>query len=78
MAVWRAIGLPWVPELDEAPATGLAAPDRFALEGIERVQGVMTPAAMLWPAFTEFCRAHGLANPGKGSFQTRFGRMGFA
>lgn len=82
MAVWRAIGLPWVPELDDAPTSGLAAPDdavaRFALEGIERVQGVMTPDAMLWPAFMEFCLARGLVDPGKGSFQTRFGRMGFS
>lgn len=80
-ALWRHLGLPWVGEMDPSGAILAEADDavaRFAVEGIERVRGVVTPAAMLWPAFAAFCKRHDLANPGENSFLTRFGRMGFA
>lgn len=80
-ALWRHLGLPWVLEMDPRGAL-LAEEDdavgRFAVEGIEKVRGVVTPAAMLWPAFCAFCQRHDLVNPGEKSFLTRFGRMGFA
>lgn len=79
-ALWRRLGLPWVDEMDPRGLT--AAEDdavaRFAVEGVERVSNVATPAASLWPAFAAFCTRNDLANPGEHSFFTRFGRMGFA
>ncbi|MFG1414038.1 phage antirepressor N-terminal domain-containing protein [Xanthobacter sp. VTT E-85241] len=80
-ALWRHLGLPWVGEMDPSGAILAEADDavaRFAVEGIERVRGVVTPAAMLLPAFSAFCKRRDLANPGENSFLTRFGRMGFA
>ena len=81
-ALWRAVGLPWVAEMDEPGAPlGFDAADPvalFARDGVERVAGVVTPAAMLWPAFQAFCRDHALTPPSQESFQARFGRMGFA
>lgn len=80
-ALWRAVGLPWVAEMDEPGAPlGFDAADPvalFARDGVERVAGVVTPAAMLWPAFQAFCRDHALTPPSQESFQARFGRMGF-
>lgn len=80
-ALWRAVGLPWVAEMEEAGEPfGFDAADpvaRFARDGVERVPGVVTPAAMLWPAFQTFCRDHALTPPTQESFQARFGRMGF-
>lgn len=86
LAVWRAIGLPWVPELEEAPAPtrgaatlpGDDAVMRFAVEGVERVEGVRTPSPMLWAAFCQFCAVHGLENYGERSFFVRFAKAGFA
>lgn len=80
-ALWRVIGLPWVAEMEEgSEPIGFDAADpvaRFARERVERVPGVVTPAAMLWPAFQAFCRDHALSPPSQESFQARFGRMGF-
>jgi prophage antirepressor-like protein len=80
-ALWRAVGLPWVEEMEEAGTPiGFDVTDpvaRFARDGVERVSGVVTPAAMLWPAFQAFCRDHALSPPSQESFQARFGRMGF-
>lgn len=80
-ALWRVIGLPWVAEMEEAGAPiGFDVTDPvacFARDGVERVPGVVTPAAMLWPAFQAFCRDHALTPPTQESFQARFGRMGF-
>jgi prophage antirepressor-like protein len=77
----RAVGLPWVAEMEEVgQPLGFDAADpvaRFARDGVERVPGVVTPAAMLWPAFQAFCRDHALTPPTQESFQARFGRMGF-
>lgn len=81
LSVWREVGLPWVPELETAPAVPMApgedAVSRFAVEGLERAPGVMTPGAALYHAYRSFCIRHGLANTGEASFFTRFARMGF-
>lgn len=78
-ALWRAVGLTWVAEMDEASTGSIAVDDavvRFARECLERVPGVVTPAAMLWPAFEAFCTEEGLALPSRAAFHTRFGRLG--
>ncbi|WAC26429.1 phage antirepressor N-terminal domain-containing protein [Ancylobacter sp. SL191] len=84
VAVWRRLGLPWVPELAGTKRVTIEQAEddedavaRFAIEGIEKVRGVVTPAAMLWPAFAAYCARTGLHNPGQQSFATRFGKMGF-
>ncbi|GGF56597.1 hypothetical protein GCM10007301_15340 [Azorhizobium oxalatiphilum] len=80
-ALWRHLGLPWVNEMGPRGAAVADEDDavaRFAVGGIERVSGVVTPAAMLWPAFCAFCRREDLVNPGERCFFTRFGRMGFS
>ncbi|MBS7699161.1 hypothetical protein KIO76_18055 [Chelatococcus sp. YT9] len=80
LAVWRAVGLPWVPELDDAPKLAHDETDsvaRFAIEGIERVPGVYTPSHVFARAYIEFCTAHGLEISSQRSYETRFGRMGF-
>ncbi len=78
-ALWRHLGLPWVSEMEPRGAVFAQEDDavaRFAMDGIEKVRGVVTPAAMLWPAFCAFCLHHDLVNPGEKSFFTRFGRLG--
>lgn len=83
LAIWRVIGLPWVPELEAAAATGRNGEPtdsvaQFAVDGIERAPGVSTPAAALWQAYSAFCTARGLENLGERSFLTRFASIGFA
>ncbi len=82
LALWRNSGLLWVPELEsdavlkaESETDSVAL---FAREGIEPAPGVMTPAAMLVPAYMQFCAARNTPAYGAASFQTRFGKMGFA
>lgn len=81
LALWRNIGLPWVPELEnEAVLKSEQSTDSvalFAREGLEPAPGVLTPAAMLVPAYMQFCAVRNIAPYGDASFQTRFGRMGF-
>lgn len=83
-ALWRELGLP-CPAALECDGTPLAACDdehdmvaRFALEAIEKAPGIITPARTLWLAFTAWCEAANVINPGQNIFQTRFGRLGFA
>lgn len=84
LALWRQIGLPWVPELEaDAGPAALAADGTdpvalFAREEIERAPGVLLPARALWPAYVAFCNRRDFEPGGQASFQTRFGRMGFA
>jgi hypothetical protein len=82
LAIWRAIGLPWVAEFDQ-PATLEADTDAdpvaiFAREAIECAPGVIMPNAALYPAFADFCRRRGLHAAGANSFLIRFARMGFS
>lgn len=81
LALWRTIGLPWVSELEsetvlkaESETDSVAL---FAREGIEPASGVMTPAAMLVPAYIQFCAGRQLPAYNQTSFQMRFARMGF-
>jgi hypothetical protein len=81
LALWRMIGLPWVPELEDAPQIDAGADidpvALFAREGVVAATGVMTPANMFYPAFVAFCHDRKLTEYSQRSFETRFGRMGF-
>ncbi len=83
LAIWRMVGLPWTPELEPEAETALAgdeAPDtvaRFAIEGIERAPGVVTPANMLWSAYLAFCGRNGLEPVTLTAFGRRFSSLGF-
>lgn len=82
LAIWKQIGLPWSPELEQQIEAKTAnegdAVARFALEAIEKTPGIITTPETLWLAFAVWCEAEGIHNFGKKSFQTRFGRLGFA
>lgn len=83
ISIWRRLGLPWVAELEPAPVKDLAADDavdpvaRFALEGVERRQGVATPCHVLFTAFAAFCAAQRLVVCTERSFFMRFATFGF-
>lgn len=83
--LWAIMGLPDPGEdpHDETGALGPAtdphdAVGRFALEGIERVDGVATKAADLWEPFVRFCHAHRLVRPTQTAFFMRLRALGFS
>jgi prophage antirepressor-like protein len=79
-ALWKALGLPWVAEMDEdaaAPTQDIGGIGRFVAERLERQAGVVTPASVLWSAYLEWCAASGVAPATQTMFGLRLPAFGF-
>lgn len=81
LALWRELGLPWLPEMDTpgalAPIDYADPVVRFAREDLVADPFARVEPSELWPHFAAFCARQRLPNPGQASFFNRFGRLGF-
>lgn len=79
-AVWKELGLVWVPEMEaagrEKPTADMQAA-RFCETRLERRPGVMTPAQTIYSAYRDWCSSQGEIAISDVSFGKVMTRLGF-
>ena len=79
-ALWRALGLEWVPEMAQA---GIAAPTadmnvaEFAAQRLLKRPGIVTAAGVIYQAYREWCADSGVAPLSDSSFGKMLVRLGY-
>jgi prophage antirepressor-like protein len=79
-AVWRELGLIWVPEMEgigkEKPTNDMLAA-QFCETMLERRPGIMTPAQTIHTAYRDWCTQHGTIPLGDVMFGKIMTRLGY-
>lgn len=79
-AVWKELGLVWVPEMEvmghERPTADMQAA-RFCDTRLERRPGIMTPAQTIYSTYRDWCAAQGESPLGDSAFGKVMTRLGF-